>query len=278
VSQNPFWQISTGDLFDLLQPAAYALAALVSACVMADALRRRLSIYAVAAWTLATFFLPLVAAPLYLAFILSRRRETPFRDSSQNSSVSKPDGDVTEPRDGAASPTPAPGGANRDAARVSVQHSSQKRAPRRALKVALPIFYFLFLLTLGGLLFRRDYASVEAHLARAAHARVRDQHERAAREYKAALQLEENPHTRKLLGVELMHTGRTPEALEEFKAAERAGDDDPQLPFRIAQALDLLKRRDEAVAYYRRFLEGESCTKEFADQRCLQAQARLSQK
>src|SRR5205085_634611 len=68
------WQISFGQLFDLLRPFAVALAILCSTWVFADARRRGLRRYAVGAWALATLLLPFTFFPLYLLARLLRPR------------------------------------------------------------------------------------------------------------------------------------------------------------------------------------------------------------
>lgn len=70
--------ISVGDLFELIRPATYALAALASAGILTDARRREFHPYVVYALTLLALLLPLVALPLYLAARLytPRRAET----------------------------------------------------------------------------------------------------------------------------------------------------------------------------------------------------------
>lgn len=242
---NPFWQISTGDLFEWLRPASYALAVLVSACVLYDTLRRNLKIYAVVLWTLATFFLPLVALPLYLLALLVRRMRAPSSAPPCEAVPAQP----------SSHPTPT---------------------ARRAHRIILPVVYAAAALALGGVVFQRDRQSADAHLERAANARLRNRHARAVEEYRAALRLGDDPHTRKLLALALSEAGRHAEALEEFRAALRAGEPDDKLPYYIARTLDALKRTDEARAEYQKFLDGNLCTQTPPDPLCQKAQARLN--
>ena len=88
------------------------------------------------------------------------------------------------------------------------------------------------------------------------------------REYRAALALEDNAHTHKLLGLELLETGQWSDALNEFRLAERGCEPDELLPFRIAQAADTSGRQGEAAAEYRRFLGSYACTHSPANERC----------
>ena len=59
-----------------------------------------------------------------------------------------------------------------------------------------------------------------AHLARATQAKLVEDSATAIREYRAALALEDNPHTRKLLAIELANAGFIAEAIVEFRVAE----------------------------------------------------------
>jgi Flp pilus assembly protein TadD len=88
--------------------------------------------------------------------------------------------------------------------------------------------------------------------------------------------LEDDPHTHKLLAIELAADGLNEEALAEFRRAERGGEPDPQLPFYIGTALFSLGRETEAASEYRRFLGGPTCTQALPDLNCSTARARLS--
>ena len=61
--------MSAGELFDLVSPIALVCAAILSALVLASA-RRRVPSYQAFIVAVATFFLPLVIFPLYVAFIV----------------------------------------------------------------------------------------------------------------------------------------------------------------------------------------------------------------
>jgi Flp pilus assembly protein TadD len=71
-----------------------------------------------------------------------------------------------------------------------------------------------------GVYFYFDSRSVDAHLARAAQAKLVDDSNTAIREYREALKREDDPHTRKLLAIELVNAGQISEAIEEFRLAE----------------------------------------------------------
>lgn len=238
------WQISAGELFELLRPAVWVLATLVSAWVLADARRGRFAFYSIAAWTLGTLFFPPIILPLYLivrAYRPTRERANHAQDHS---------GDETEP--------------------TSITHDGMLK-----WRWALPLLYAWVVLSLVGLSLFLDYRSIDAHLARANQSRLLGQREKTIREYRAALKLEDNAHTHNLLAIELDEAARWEEALAEFRAAERGGEPDETIPFRIANALDALKRPDEAAFEYRKFLQGQLCIQTLPDTRCEMARARL---
>ncbi len=158
-------------------------------------------------------------------------------------------------------------------AAVEARHA----AKRMKRDFVWPLLYAATLAALGAGYFYLDYKSLDAHLARASQARLSDQHERAIREYRSALVSEDDPHTRKLLGIELLDMGRAAEALAEFRAAESAGEPDELLSFRIASALDALGRTTEAAPAYQKFLQSRACTQTLPDRNCEQAYTRLQQ-
>jgi hypothetical protein len=232
---NFHWQISAGEFFDLLRPAAFITSALLSTWVMASARRWSFRSYVAAAWALGTFFLPFVVLPLYLIARGSVKR--------QAQSIQPENQGLAE--QSAESPTP----------------------PVRFRFVA-PVVYGVLLLSIIGLYLYRDRNSVDAHLARAAQAKVMNERDKTISEYRAALALEDNPHTHKLLGIELADAGHWSEALAEFRAAERGGEPDESLPFRIGRALDAAGQSSEAVIEYSRFLNSHACTQALPDDRC----------
>jgi tetratricopeptide (TPR) repeat protein len=218
--------ISVGQLFDVLLPAAVAVAIVCSTWVLADARRRGLNRYALGAWTLSTLSLPFTFLPLYLLTRMRRRAV------------------VDQPR------------------------------PLRS-RLALPIVYAAVLMTLAALYFWHDYHSLDAQLARASGAKLHAQHERAASAYRAALVHADDPHTHKLLGLELATMRQWPEALAELRAAERGGEPDAALPYHIALALDALDQHDAAGSAYHRFLAGAACAQPAPDVRCAAAQTHV---
>lgn len=223
-------------------PASYALTVLLSTWVLASARRHCFSAPAATLWTLGTLFFPLIILPLYLVVRASRLRSD------------KQSGNET----GADSKNPA-----------------RERCKPLLLRRTLPLIYLSLMLGMGALYFYLDSKSVDAHLARANQARVRDQKERIIQEYREALKLEDDAHTHNLLGEELAVAHRWDEALAEFRTAERMGEPDDELPYSIAEALDNLQRYEEAAREYERFLTGPLCTMTPPDSRCAGVRERL---
>ncbi len=248
----------------MLHPAAFVLAVALSAWTLADARRGGLRAYAVVAWTLLTLFAPHIVFPLYLVArrLFTRRLQTVEPSSSAEASAAPAASDEFVTAETAA-----------DAPETERLTSGSPPPPR--WHRALPLLYAAVALSLAALFFVRDYRSLDARLARAEKAKVLQQTGRAIREYRAALKLADDPHTRKLLAVELAGAGRTEEALAEFLAAERGGEPDERLAYHIAGALDALDRPAEAEAYYRKFLDVSACTRPPPDGRCAKAQMRL---
>jgi hypothetical protein len=267
------WQLSAGDISELVRPLFFALAALASAWVLSDSLRRGLTRPAVAAWTLATLLLPFVLFPLYLAARLYTRRPAPAESSDEQTreesamaeSASRTDADVAGPSVEAEAVEASGGGI--------VRPKPERRRTRRGL--IPPLAYAAALATCGAAYFWHDRRTFDAHFARAKRANLYGRRDETIREYRAALRLRDDAHTRKLLGLELLEAARHEEALAEFLAAEAAGDADEALPFHKARSLDALSRRAEAVEAYRAFAGGFLCADAPEDRRCAAARARL---
>ena len=88
----------------------------------------------------------------------------------------------------------------------------------------LPLVYGVIVIGAISFYFYRDRQTVDAHLARAVQAKLVEDHATAIREYRRALALEENAHTRKLLAIELALAGQLTEAAAEFQLAEQGGE------------------------------------------------------
>lgn len=183
-----FRNISAGELFDLIMPAASVISALLSTWVLASA-RRRFRFYYAIALAIGTLFLPLIVFPIYLVIMLWRKRN------------------VLPPR----------------------------------WRYSLPLLYALIVLTAIVTFFYLDRRSVDAHLARATRAKLVEDSNTAIREYRQALALEDNPHTHKLLAIELANAGYVSEAISEFRLAQQGGEPDDSIPYRISQLEERLK-------------------------------------
>jgi tetratricopeptide (TPR) repeat protein len=231
--------ISAGEFFDLIRPAVLICSALLSTWVLTNARQRRFPIYISAAWALGTLFFPLIIFPLYLiAQSIAKRRERPLPNSP----------------------------------------SGQSANPSQSVvrwQITVSLLYAAVVLFSTGLYLYRDYRSLDAHLARAAQARLTGERSRAINEYRVALEIEDNPHTHKLLAIQLAEAGDWTEALAHFRLAERGGEPDNLISFRSATMLDALNNPLEAVFEYQRFLQSGACTQQLPDYRCAVARARV---
>ena len=95
-------------------------------------------------------------------------------------------------------------------------------APR--WRLLLPLAYAVIVIPAISLYFYFDYQSVDAHLARATQAKLDDDHATVIREYRRALALEDDPHTHKLLAIELAQNGDSDGAIAEFRLAQQGGE------------------------------------------------------
>lgn len=189
------WQLSAADISEALWPAALLASALASIWVLHDA--RRLFKSHALPLALACALLTLVLPPVFLPLYLAWRLFA--RKKTKDEEGGEPDA-----------------------------------RPRRLKGLALPLAYGAAVFAVGGLLFVRDYRSFEARLARARLATHHGRHDRAVAEYRAALRLRDDAHTRKLLGMELLKVGRREEALAELREAARAGE--PGVPLEVEGA------------------------------------------
>jgi hypothetical protein len=139
----------------------------------------------------------------------------------------------------------------------------------------LPSIYLMFLLALIAIWEYRAANAVDLHLARATQAKLAGDRPRVISEYRAALAIKDDPHTRKLLGVELSDEGDWTAAFSELRLAERGGEPDGSLPFRIARLLDALNQPNQALMEYKRFIYSEACLKHMMDAECDVARQRV---
>jgi len=144
-------------------------------------------------------------------------------------------------------------------------------------KLGIPLVYGVVIIAGITLYLANERKGVDAHLARAAYAKLRGNHPETIAEYRAALLEKDDPHTRKLLGLELIESGYWTEALGELRKAEDEGEPDDLVIFRIASLLDLLKLPGQAQVEYKRFLESDLCIQPLPDRRCETARSRIQE-
>jgi len=139
----------------------------------------------------------------------------------------------------------------------------------------LPSAYLILLFILIALSEFRAANQFDVHLAKATQAKLAGNRKQVIKEYEAALAIEDDPHTRKLLGIELSDDGDWTSALSELRLAERGGEPDISLPFRIARLLDVLNQPNQALLEYKRFIYSEACVKQLMDAECAAARQRV---
>ena len=140
-------------------------------------------------------------------------------------------------------------------------------------RFTVPAVYLAMLLGIFAVYQYRDRHSVDSHLAQASFAKVSSDQVTAIKEYRAALKLEDNAHTHKLLAVSLMEAGYENEAIEEFRIAEARGETDDSIHLHLGHLLDKLNRKDEALVEYQRFVMSKTCFE--VDERCDSAREML---
>jgi hypothetical protein len=101
-----------------------------------------------------------------------------------------------------------------------------KVGPPHRWRYSLPLLYAAIALSAIGVYFYFDSRSVDAHLARANRAKLVEDSATAIREYREALKREDDPHTHKLLAIELANAGYISEAIREFQLAAQGGEPD----------------------------------------------------
>lgn len=291
------WQISAGGTSEWLPPFLFALSVLVSAWVLYDARRRALPLYAAFAWTLATLLSPPVVLPLYLVARLYTTKAdampevelktsepestTPPADTQAHAAVTTEAQTSNDVREHAESHADAQQANAQpiNAQSINAQPAEETRlhVRRRRRNYATAFLYALALLLAGAAYFYRDYHSFDAHLSRAAQARLLGQRAATIRDYRAALRINDDAHTRKLLAIQLLEDNQPEAAISEFRAAERGGEPDALLPYRIALTLDALGRPAEAAVEYQKFLRGNACARPSPDARCAEAATRAGQ-
>jgi hypothetical protein len=145
--------------------------------------------------------------------------------------------------------------------------------PPQRWRYSLPLLYALIVLSAIGVVVYFESRTVDAHLARATRARLVDDTTTTIREYRQALALEDNPHTHKLLAIELANAGSVSEAISEFRLAQQGGEPDDSIGYRLGLLLERMNLVSQARLEFEQFLGSETCGQ--ADSRCDDARARM---
>jgi len=228
--------MSAGEFFDLIRPSAFLVSTLISTWVLAAA-RKHFPFYQSLLWALGTLFFPLIVLPLYFVALLMKRRK-PAATSSDLHSFS----------------------------------------PSNTVKwrYAGALLYGLLVFSATGAYLYRENETVDAHLARATRAKLKGNKLGTISEYKKSLQLEDDPHTHKLLAIELANSGYWTDAISQFRFAEAGGEPDDSIHFHLGSLLDQINHQGEATLEYEKFLSTKTCTQEPVDVRCGATRARLA--
>lgn len=149
----------------------------------------------------------------------------------------------------------------------------KKAGPPAKWRYALPVLYAAVSLAAIGVFFYLDTRSVDAHLARATQAKLVEDSNTAIREYRKALALEDDPHTHKLLAIELANAGQVEEAISEFRIAEQGGESDDLIHYQLGLLFERLNQADQARLEFQNFVRTQTCSQ--ADRRCDDARQRL---
>jgi tetratricopeptide (TPR) repeat protein len=149
----------------------------------------------------------------------------------------------------------------------------KKTGPPPKWRYTLPLLYAAVSLAAIGVFFYLDTRSVDAHLSRATQAKLVDDTNTAIREYRKALAVEDDPHTHKLLAIELANAGHIEEAVSEFRIAQQGGEPDDSIHYRLGLLFERLNQADQARLEFQKFLTTQTCLQ--ADQRCESTLQRL---
>ena len=242
--------LSAGELFEMLRPAAFFVAAIASTIVLAGTRKRGFRMGWALVWALSTLAALPVVFPAYLIYCLFCAKARASGTSASNVPTSS----------------------------VVLSELVPTAQDRRTIgfRFLFPLTYLLVVCTAGAVFFYRNWYSVDSHLARANTARLMSKPEMTIAEYRQALAIEDNPHTHNLLGMELAQLGRWQEALVEFQAAEKGREPDPVLAYNLGAGLEVSGQMAEADAVFYKFLESPFCAALPIDSKCIDAKRRVT--
>ena len=139
--------------------------------------------------------------------------------------------------------------------------------------LVLPLTYGLVVIAAVATYFYFDSRTVDAYLARAARAKLVEDHGTVIREYQRALALEDNPHTHKLLALQLMQAGYLSDAISEFRLAEQGGEPDDSIHYYLGILLERIDQHGQARLEFEKFLLSQTC--QTADTLCDSARSKI---
>jgi len=151
---------------------------------------------------------------------------------------------------------------------MATPNGYSRGATNRKGTFSLPLLYIVIVLGCIGVYIYRDTRSVDAHLAQATMDKLKNHGSNTIQEYEAALALEDDPHTHKLLAIELAEAGYWTDAISEFRLAQKGGEPDDSIHFRLGVLLDKLGQPGQARLEYEEFLNTPACTNGPEDVRC----------
>ena len=149
----------------------------------------------------------------------------------------------------------------------------ERKDPPKRWRYTLPLIYAAIVIAGIATFFYLDRRSVDAHLARATRAKLIEDSNAAIREYRQALVLHDDPHTHKLLAIELANAGHVSEAIAEFRLAQQRGEPDDSIHYRLGLLLERLQK-EQAKLEFQNFLLTETCRQ--PHERCEEARARVA--
>ncbi len=156
---------------------------------------------------------------------------------------------------------------------IAVAFRPRRYIPSARSRFALPLLYAAIALGVIGLNQYLDERSADAYLARATQAKVSGERSSAINEYRRALEIEDDPHTHKLLAIELADSGNLSEAITEFRKAQKGGEPDDSIYLRLGSLLELINHTGEARLEYQKYLLTPECMR--VDNRCGGVRQRL---